>query len=479
MPFVRMNGRWPIGEQWILEAWAETYIPLIEAIKRIGKRGRRNFLSVGITPVLADQLSDTYLNQRFSHYLFNRKRQAEEDFHRFDIEGKTHISKIMNFYYEKYTKLIALFEEKYRHRTLDAFIECHNDGYIELIDSSATHAVLPLISERKSLELQIMLGKNNLRNTEKEIKGFWLPECAFSAETNGKHLLKILENCEYKYTFIDESSFDSTAKPSLISNSSIVALPRSHFANSLLWTERSIPSHPEYREFNIREGLHGFQVRRVTSLETPLCDKDVYDEEAARSRINDDAEEFINRILFAENGDETIYACFDAELFGHWWMEGVFFLEEVIERADSKGLKVTTPCDCFKEKATIESISPSFTSWGDGLDLRAWCKRESKDILKEENELDRLLNEYASSQKRESEVLERALRELLLLQSSDWKYMVYHQKAAEYALGRSTGHAENLRNLLCVNNEFEKLKLMKDLRFKNNIFDSLDLCNYY
>ena len=52
MPYVEGFGTWPFGEEWLWEAIATSYLPLLDVLAAPG--GERVTLS--ITPVLADQL---------------------------------------------------------------------------------------------------------------------------------------------------------------------------------------------------------------------------------------------------------------------------------------------------------------------------------------------------------------------------------------------------------------------------------------
>ena len=51
MPYVEGFDTWPFGEEWLWEATASVYLPLLERLERASVP-----LTVGVTPVLADQL---------------------------------------------------------------------------------------------------------------------------------------------------------------------------------------------------------------------------------------------------------------------------------------------------------------------------------------------------------------------------------------------------------------------------------------
>ena len=58
LPYCRQAGRWPHGEEWIHEAASETYLPLLNALYDLAEEGVRYKLTVGLTPVLLEQLAD-------------------------------------------------------------------------------------------------------------------------------------------------------------------------------------------------------------------------------------------------------------------------------------------------------------------------------------------------------------------------------------------------------------------------------------
>jgi len=58
LPYVRKAGRWPHGEEMVHEAIAETYVPLLNALFDLKEAGYEPRLTIGITPILMEQLSD-------------------------------------------------------------------------------------------------------------------------------------------------------------------------------------------------------------------------------------------------------------------------------------------------------------------------------------------------------------------------------------------------------------------------------------
>ena len=112
---------------------------------------------------------------------------------------------------------------------------------------------------------------------------------------------------------------------------------------------------------------------------------------------------------------------FDTELFGHHWHEGVTFLEAVLEHADVVPLVAT---------ATSRAAAPRRPRWGAGRDLRTWDVELA------------WRQRWAELAALGTEPSERALRELLALQSSDWAFLITHGTAGDYPRERAAGHLE-------------------------------------
>jgi 1,4-alpha-glucan branching enzyme len=82
------------------------------------------------------------------------------------------------------------------------------------------------------------------------------------------------------------------------------------------------------------------------------------------------------------------------------------------------------------------------SSWGDDGDLRTWSAPAVAELawLARTSELRTLA--------REGRPPDRALRELMALQASDWAFQVSRQSAGEYPLQRARAHAEALEAAL-------------------------------
>ena len=58
LPWVAHHGTWPVGEEWLHQAWATSYQPLFSMLRRRAALGHRDQLTLGVTPVVAAQWDD-------------------------------------------------------------------------------------------------------------------------------------------------------------------------------------------------------------------------------------------------------------------------------------------------------------------------------------------------------------------------------------------------------------------------------------
>ena len=146
---------------------------------------------------------------------------------------------------------------------------------------------------------------------------------------------------------------------------------------------------------------------------------------------------------------------YDAELFGHWWFEGVVFLEAVFRRlAGGAGVEPALPGEAVRLCRGLQTVAPSASSWGDKGYFEQWLN-DTNDwiypLLHEcEDAMARLAREFAGGGAPDPltrRALDQAARELMLAQSSDWAFQMSTGAAREYASARTRTHVERFRQL--------------------------------
>jgi 1,4-alpha-glucan branching enzyme len=222
LPYARLAGRWPHGEEWIHEAASETYIPLLDALYDLREEGIDYRLTIGITPVLAEQLADADVCDHFDEFLDDKIARAKQDVLRFrgdlweaenaerrakadrhkieamieEVEGEIekeleepekpwwvghkHLEGLAVFYQQYYEKIKHSFDERYKRDIVGAFRILQDEGYIEIITCAATHGYLPLLGTDNAIRAQLKTGVTSYeRLLGRRPRGIWLPECAY------------------------------------------------------------------------------------------------------------------------------------------------------------------------------------------------------------------------------------------------------------------------------------------------------------
>src|SRR5512135_918675 len=79
IPYVLAHGSWPHGMDWLFEAAAETYLPLLDVFERLAGEGIASRTNISFTPVLMEQLKDPGFASGFEDYLEMKIEAAGRD----------------------------------------------------------------------------------------------------------------------------------------------------------------------------------------------------------------------------------------------------------------------------------------------------------------------------------------------------------------------------------------------------------------
>jgi 1,4-alpha-glucan branching enzyme len=147
------------------------------------------------------------------------------------------------------------------------------------------------------------------------------------------------------------------------------------------------------------------------------------------------------------DGGLSVFAV-DTELLGHWWREGVIWLEAALAACARRGLPVLGLDAALAEfEAEPAPMAPPATSWGAGRDLRTWSAPAAGGLAWRQRAAELAVLGAGARPG------ERALRELLALQSSDWAFLVSSGTAGTYPQERAAGHEAALRAALAGGGE--------------------------
>ena len=432
MPYVEGHGTWPFGEEWLWEAIATSYLPLLELLERGAP------LTLSVTPVLADQLEAPGAAERCLTFL----REVRPASHRLDVDA---------FEAEGREDLAAeLVRAAGDYRVAaQRLLACLGDLLGALAPyaawtSSATHAVLPLLATTPGIRLQLAAGIESHRARTAPLPwagGFWLPECA-----HADWLEPLLEEAGVRATCVDFTDVlghgDARHLRPLRTDAGPVLVPVDRATMDLVWSDAGYPSHAAYRDYH----------HRTARDHHPWAnDGAVYRPARASAQARADAADFVARTRARLAGGGLAVCALDTELLGHWWYEGPQWLEAVVDEADRAGLALV-PLD-----AALAEIEPGpplpatgrVTTWGSPRDLSTWSGPAVADLAVQARDAE--LRVVAAGRAAGP----RAVRELLALQSSDWAFLAARGTAGDYPRRRAAAHRRALDEALALPEAFE------------------------
>ncbi len=421
MPYVEGFGTWPFGEEWLWEAIATSYLPLLDVLGRAP-------LTLSLTPVLCDQLEAPGALERCVKFL-------EE------IRPESHLRDIRGFRAAGQEELASELE-----RSAAEYAAAANrlgelpGGLLAALGehanwtSSASHAVLPLLATDAAVAVQVQTGiASHRRRFGDWAGGFWLPECGYAP-----WLGVLLEEAGVRATCVELTAAlgfgDARHLTPLQTDDGPVLWPIDRRAIALVWSDGGYPAGGAYRNYH---GLTEHHHRAWRNDGAP------YDPAAAHAQAHADASDFVARVVQRVSRGGVCVCALDTELLGHWWYEGVTWLSAVIDECERQGLGLTTLDQALEDHEPAPAPADlGVSTWGDGGDLRTWSGPTVADLAWQARTAElRLL----ATGRRPND---RALRELLALQASDWAFLITRELAGEYPRERARGHAEALEAAL-------------------------------
>ena len=508
LPYARQAGMWPHGEEWVHEAMADTYVPILDGLFALREAGVPFHLTIGITPILAEQLNDQLIIENFIAYAAQRAAWAATDVTRFEQSGETALRDVARFYHHWYARVLTSFQDGYQRNILGAFKVLQDEGLIEIATSAATHAYLPLVSRDSTIHAQLAVGMATYeRHFGRPATAAWLPECAyrpsveegsngatvrrpgietflaaaglevFFSETHtvegGAPVGKAAGEAIGPYAMIPrryamqvnkdvQLEPGTTFQPYWVGDAAgqVAVLGRNERTGKQVWSGTyGYPGDFAYREFHRKDGVSGLQYWRIGGKELDLGEKPPYEPDIAQQRVRDHADHFVGLIeellgrYHAETGKfGVISSAYDTELFGHWWFEGADWLKAVLERlAKSATVELASASAMVEEHRPTEVLALPESSWGAGGNHFTWLNVDTQwmwpVIHRSELRMEQLVERFPDADGTLREMLNQAARELLLLESSDWPFLVTTGQAKDYATQRFTEHVERFDKL--------------------------------
>ena len=515
LPFVLGHGRWPHGSDWLMEVAAGCYLPLLDTIGEAAASGVSPRITIDVSPVLAGQLAAPAFRSEFEEYLRARISSARENRQGFAAANQPELAHLAEGWEGFYRDRLQQFE-RLNGDLVGALRALADQGHVTLITCAATHGYLPLLSREESIALQLRVAvAAHRQHFGRAPDGIWLPECAYRPRYEwtppvGPHkgggrvrrrgIEEFMADAGLKFFITDVhlmrggsplSAYrdyypalqqlsgpqppsyrpDRTPyRPYLVASrgghGTATAFVRDPDSTLQVWSrDRGYPGDGSYLEFHKKHFPGGLRYWRVTDAKVDLGGKQLYEPARAQERVQAHAGHFVDLlrgVLTAnpEGPHAVVCSPYDTELFGHWWFEGPRWLAEVFARLPQARI---APVDCV---TYLETYPPDTTitllegSWGEGGDHRVWLNPHTEwtweRIYAAEDEfwtLARQAGTYATEPARR--VASQLARELLLMQASDWQFLISTWAARDYAEARIAEHhatftrlAQALRRLL-------------------------------
>ncbi len=499
LPFVVNHGRWPHGSEWLAEIATHCYLPLLKTLRTLRSDQVPVRLTVNLSPVLCEQLASPPFQTELAGFLADRRAFCSEDERCFRDTRRADLAALARSWDEFYGEMDELLRSL-RGDILSGFRELRDGGVVEVITSAATHGYLPLLSRDESVRLQISTAvATHQKHFGAAPEGIWLPECAYrpgyrwtppvgTSRARTQYLRPGLEehlDQEGLRFFVTDTHLLQGGPPLSIYRGMtppadprggveqvarrrsvspyevyrvgpgpVAVYTRDPRTTLVVWSRDSgYPGDGVYLEFHKRHTPGGMRYWRVTAPGRGLGEKDPYDPEAARTRAREHARHFADLVQETLEGHHArtgraggLCASYDAELFGHWWFEGPIWLDQVFRELAARKIPVASCGERIEQAPPRESIRLLEGSWGAGGDHRVWLNEQTEwtwdRIYDAEEEMWRLSSawEEARPSGPADRVLRQAAREFLLLQASDWQFLITMQSARDYAELRFAEH---------------------------------------
>jgi 1,4-alpha-glucan branching enzyme len=455
LPWLAHHGSWPVGEEWLYQAWAHSYLPVIDMLERFAAEGRRDVLTLGVTPVLAAQLDDPYCLREFHEWLGGWQLRADFAATRWHgrWQAAPELQALAAAEHRAAGVALERFETRWRHGFSPVLRPLVDGGVVELLGGPATHPFQPLLDRRvRGFALRTGLTDTALR-IGRAPEGIWAPECGYAPGMEADYAA-----AGVRRFLVDGPALrgrTSAAHP--VGDSDVVCFARDLDVTYRVWSPKAgYPGDAAYRDFHTYDHPSGLKPSRVTGRNVSPEDKKPYDPvlaaEAVRGHVDDFVATVVARLRTARARDGKpglVVAAYDTELYGHWWYEGPAWLEGVLRALPAAGVRVSTLEGALAAGHLGARVELPASSWGSGKDWRVWDGEQVADMVDAGAVVQRDFLSTVDSVVGavRDPAADQLAREALLALSSDWAFMVTKDSAADYARRRAAAHGARVGEL--------------------------------
>ena len=503
LPHLAGHGVWPVGEEWLLQAWGTSWLPVTRTLERLATAGHRQLLTLSVTPTTAWQLADARLADELTDWLAAAMWRSEEQ--RWHHLMGAEVTALANHWWRHFRGLGDYHADvQSRGGLLAVWDELAQADVIELLAGPATHPYLPLEPDPSIVDAQLATGIAAHASWTRWTGGLWPPELGYrpagpvgdptvpplAVDGHGTpqlvrdgHALPGLEE-QYSargvtHVMVDGPTLvraaggadrDWTRRPEpsplaadgtsaddvlcdgvLIGDSDVVAFGRDLSVAYHVWSPTDgYPGAPWYLDHYATGGFGVHRSWRVTDRSRPPDAKEPYRPDRAEQQARDDAAHFVGvvRDTLAGRPGALVVAAYDTELLGHWWHEGPSWLGHVLEQvATDASLRTTTLASRLTRRPPTRRLALPESSWGYAKGHASWVTEETRPVWATLREATTRARATLAGGQGASSLRSAVARELALLHASDWPFMMTRGRSPGYALDRIAGHAGRLHEL--------------------------------
>lgn len=527
LPYVVNHGTWPHGMEWLHEAAAETYLPLLRVLKNLEHDKIRFNCNLNLSPILLEQLAHPVFIAEFPRYLTRKVVAAREDEAYFIQSGENHLAETARFWHRFFAQTLEDFNS-FGGNIIKGFRHFNDIGLIDIITCGATHGYMPLLGTDESVRAQIRIAVDtHIRHIGKHPKGIWTPECGYRpagfwdypvANADGSPAApgfdrigveQALSESDIDFFFVDthlveesqripspyellNCSFPRDARTEQMTHKPHRSLyqpyyvegpygsaeakchpttvfPRDPRTGVQVWSgDAGYPGDGIYLDFHKKRWPGGHRYWRVTGARTDMGDKQLYYPQLAAERTKAHAAHFVHLVHEALHSgmNDTIppilSAPFDAELFGHWWFEGAQWLEAVARNLHdyNSGIELISCAEYLERYPRAGFIAMHEGSWGAGGVNDVWMNPDTSWTYTHIYPAELYTREVCTAGKWRqtapgTRIIKQLCRELLLLEASDWQFLITTGAARDYAEIRFLTHNDQFNELKAIWQSFE------------------------
>jgi len=501
LPQLAGHGVWPVGEEWLLQAWGTSWLPLTALLERLAEDGRRDVLTLSVTPTVAAQVADPRLAADLAGWLAAARWRSEEQrwHHRMGPE----VTALGPHWWRHHRRLEELHGAvEARGGLLSVWDDLARAGVIELLAGPATHPYLPLEADPRLVDAQLATGIAAHRGWTRFTGGLWPPELGYRPRgpigdptlaplavdaygtprlersgpdrpgleehyarhgvthfvVDGPTLIRAAGGAPRDWTHRPEPTDPRSGAPEevvhdgvLVGDSEVVAYARDLSVAYHVWSPADgYPAGVWYRDHHATGGFGVHRSWRVTDTSLPPDAKAPYVPHRAERQAEQDAAHFVGvvRDTLEHRPAGVVVAAYDTELLGHWWFEGVRWLGHVLDLITANArLRTTTLARRRSDAPPTRRLALPESSWGYAKGHASWVTPDTVAIWRTLREAAALARTSLAGGRGSPAVRTQVARELALLSASDWPFMTTRGLTPGYAAERVARHSHRLTTL--------------------------------